>query len=120
MCEAVQTGCYSYVAHPDLFMVRRTPEQWNNACERATEMICQACREQNIPLEYNLLGAREGREYPSAQFWDLARKYWDHAILGVDAHSPEHLTDKAFFEEAREHLRKLGYTVQETLDFKKG
>lgn len=120
VCEAVRTGWYSYVAHPDLFMVRRTPEQWNGVCERATEMICQACREQKIPLEYNLLGAKEQRPYPSVPFWELARKYWDHAILGVDAHSPDRLTENEHFEESRKYLIDLGYTVQETLDFKKG
>ena len=118
VCEAVRTGWYSYVAHPDLFMVNRTVDQFNTACERATEMICQACREQNIPLEYNLLGAGEKRAYPSEPFWELARKYWDHAILGVDAHSPAALLNDKLFAESREKLMKMGYTVLEKLPFK--
>lgn len=118
VCEGIRTGLYSYIAHPDLFMIRRTPEEFNAACEQATIMIAQACSEQHIPLEYNLLGAGEHRAYPCEPFWVLAVKHCKNAILGMDAHTPAALLNDALWQASRAHLQELGYHVQETLAFK--
>ena len=118
VCEGIRTGLYSYIAHPDLFMIRREPHQFNRACEQATEMICQACRESDVPLEYNLLGAGTKRPYPCHRFWELAVKHHPRAILGVDAHDPKSLMDEELWNASRAYLEGLGFTVQETLNFK--
>ena len=119
ICEGIRTGLYSYIAHPDLFMIRREPHQFNRTCEQATEMICQACREADVPLEYNLLGAATKRPYPCTLFWEHAAKHYPRAILGVDAHEPEALLNETLWNESRAYLEGLGFTVQETLTFKK-
>ena len=91
---AMRTGLFCYIAHPDLFMRHRTDDQFNRACEEAADMLCQCAKEQHMPIEYNLLGLNsqmEGhtRGYPSAPFWEYARKWHNDVILGVDAHDPE-------------------------------
>ena len=124
--RGIRTGLYRYIAHPDLFMRPRYDDQFNAACEEAADMICQAAKEQGMPLEYNLLGlsireedAAEGRRcrgYPSPAFWRYARKWENDAILGVDAHEPEALTDEGLWNLGRRQLEDMGYTVIDHLE----
>ncbi len=118
--KAVRTGLFAYLAHPDLFMRHRTDDQFNAACEQATDMICQACLEMHLPIEYNLLGLRyqvEGhsRGYPSSPFWERARSFGNEVILGMDAHTPDQLIGAELRAQARETLHHLGYTIIDRL-----
>lgn len=119
--EAIRTGLYSYIAHPDLFMGnRRHPEEFTPACEEATDMICQACLEADIPLEYNLLGLGDelrghSRGYPNVPFWTYARKHGCRVIIGVDSHDPAQILNPDTRRIARERLTALDYTIQEVL-----
>ena len=111
---AMRTGLFCYIAHPDLFMRHRTDDQFNHACEEAADMLCQCAKEQHMPIEYNLLGLNsqmEGhtRGYPSAPFWEYARKWQNDVILGVDAHDPEHLKNHRVWQAGIDNVRALGY-----------
>ena len=124
--RAIRTGLYSYIAHPDLFMRPRYDEEFDAACEEAADMICQAAKEQGMPLECNLLGlsirerdnALDGRwrGYPCPAFWQYARKWGNDAILGVDAHEPEALTNEALWLRGRQTLDAMGYHVIDHLN----
>ena len=77
-------------------------------------MLCQCAKEQHMPIEYNLLGLNsqmEGhtRGYPSAPFWEYARKWHNDVILGVDAHDPEHLKNQRVWQAGIDNVRALGY-----------
>ncbi len=119
--EGIRTGMYAYIAHPDLYMARRrNPEDFNRACERAADMICQACLEEGVPLEYNLLGLGDelsghSRGYPNPQFWAYAAKHGCNAIIGVDAHDPAQILNPEPRRVARERLNKLGYNILDCL-----
>ena len=122
---AIRTGLFVYLAHPDLFMRHRTDEQFNRACEQASDMICQACLEMHMPIEYNLCGLigqmhGKSRGYPSTPFWEYARKYHNPVILGVDAHAPGHLTHPFARSVALQTLDSLGYTVIDRLPMDSG
>lgn len=124
--RGIRTGLYRYLAHPDLFMRLRYDEDFNAACEEAADMICQAAKEQGMPIEYNLAGltsreidlvmGRRSRGYPSPAFWQYARKWNNVAIIGVDAHEPDALADAALWQRAEEKLRAWGYTVTDHMD----
>lgn len=123
--RAIRTGLYAYLAHPDLFMRHRTDEQFNKACEEATDMVCQACLEMHLPIEYNLIGLRyqleeRSRGYPSSPFWERARRFGNEVILGVDAHAPSHLDGAEIRSLALERLHALGYTVIDRLPMDSG
>ena len=114
--RAIRTGLFIYVAHPDLFMRHRTDEQFTPACMEAADMICQAAKEQGMPIEYNLLGlgnllSGHSRGYPSDPFWQYARKYDNDVILGVDAHDPAHLRDTALWQAAIDRVQAMGYRL---------
>lgn len=86
--EAMETGCFSYVAHPDLpYYIG------NNSAKLLTETyekICVKAKELNIPLEINCLGnSRSSSIYPCDSFLDIAARTGNDMIIGLDAHSPE-------------------------------
>lgn len=124
--KAIRTGMYRYVAHPDLFMRARYDEEFNAACEEASDMICQAAKEQGMPIEYNLAGlsnreramakGRPCHDYPCPAFWQYARKWDNVAIIGVDAHEPDALADVPLWTRGKQALTDLGYTVIDHID----
>lgn len=84
-------------------------------------MICQAAREQRMPLEYNLLGLRyqmegHGRGYPSQPFWSYVQGKGNTIILGVDAHDPEHLRDTATWNTGLALAKATGMPLVDHLD----
>lgn len=124
VAEALQTGMFSYVAHPDLFMRHRTEDQFNAACCMATNIICQAAKETGKPIEFNLLGLNlqfqgKNRGYPSPLFWKLAKQYHNKVILGLDAHNPGALLNTELWSTGRERVLEMGYDLQESLPMEK-
>lgn len=111
VCDAMQTGLFSYLAHPEL--IHFTGE---DALYRAG--LRQLCREANscgIPVELNLLGIREGRHYPDRRFWELAAAEGCQVVLGCDAHRPEDLTDQGSCRKAMALVEELGLRLVDTV-----
>lgn len=104
--EALKTGKFLYLAHPDL------PNFTGSECFYKKEMtrLCQAAKQLNIPLEFNLLGFAEGRHYPSDRFFKLAAATGNSVILGCDAHTPNSVAEPTVEEQAKQHLKQLGIT----------
>ncbi len=87
--EGMDTGAFSCFAHPDLIRFVGDAAEYDRQMHR----LCRAAAERNIPLELNLLGLREGRNYPDERFWRIAGEVGNSVILGCDAHRPEHAWD---------------------------
>ena len=96
--EAIQTGDFLYIAHPDIIGTDYSPK----CVEREFTRLCQGAKENDIPLEINLLGVRENRRYPCREFFKIAAKVGNEVIIGLDAHSPN-----AFFSPAEENARAM-------------
>lgn len=116
--EAIRTGMFSYIAHPDLYMMHR--DDFSPACMEAADMICQAAREAHIPLEYNLLGllgemTGHPRGYPNQDFWAYVRKWDNGVILGVDAHDPAQLRNELVWDTAMIRLNALGHRIVDNI-----
>lgn len=110
--EAIKSGKFAYVAHPDIFLEHRDKIQENEKnlyqknVKRATEMICETASQYHIPLEVNLgsIAAIEagiknrmkdgGYAYPVPEFWKVAEEKGCEVLIGIDAHSPEALREK--------------------------
>ena len=119
-CEAMETGLFAYMAHPDLFM--RSRPAWTKESEKASHELLTALKKTGTPLEYNLNGLLiQKREkepgYPRREFWEFAADYGIPAIIGVDAHSPKLLADTQLWQESHDLLTGLGYTVLNCLPF---
>lgn len=107
--EAMCTGLYSYVAHPDMF--RFTGDE--AVYRRHITQFCQTAKEQNIPLEINFLGLREGRHYPRPFFWEIAGEVGCPVVFGCDAHQPEYVFHTATEQKAREMVKKYNLNLLE-------
>jgi len=82
--EAMKTGLFAYVAHPDIFRFAGDEGVYKDEAQR----LCESAVKYNVPLEINLLGLRDNREYPNEKFWEIAGNVDGvKVILGLDAHS---------------------------------
>lgn len=102
--EALSTGLYKILAHPDLFLYQYKNEDsyiFDAAAQAASKRIIEAAIKNNVYLEINVGGFH--REsfyesgilkygYPRKDFWEIVKTYPDaKVIIGVDAHDPLHL-----------------------------
>ncbi len=87
--EGMQTGAFGYLCHPDLIHFTGDDTVYRNEMQR----ICEASLALNMPLECNMLGFRDRRNYPDSRFFRLATEYGCKVILGMDAHAPAAFSD---------------------------
>ena len=109
--EALETGLFTYLAHPDIFRFVGDAAVY----ERHMRKLCRKAIETDTPLEINLLGIREHRDYPNETFWRIAAEEGCPVILGCDAHRPEDVCDPASEKKALELVERLGFKRIETL-----
>lgn len=86
--NALDTGLFTYVAHPDLFLL--ADDRWNDSNIEVSRKILKACETHHIPIEINVCGIRANRPYPSRDFFKLSKEYDLEYVIGVDTHAPEH------------------------------
>ncbi|MCR5273284.1 MAG: histidinol-phosphatase [Lachnospiraceae bacterium] len=111
--EALETGKFLYIAHPDLINYVGSKTSEYKTCMNE---LCVAAKSLDIPLEWNILGMKGNRNYPSDTFFELAAKNDNKIILGVDAHSADALSDTASFEEAKRRVNAFGLSITDSLD----
>ena len=105
--EALKTGQYRYLCHPDLIHFTGDEDYWKQEMSR----LCHYCKEKGYPLEYNLLGALEQRHYPSEGFFALAGEIGNDIILGIDAHAPEQIGVQKPYQMALDTIEKYHLQV---------
>ena len=111
---AMETGLYSYVAHPDLVYYQ---DQESKEYKEEMSKICKRAKELDIPLEFNLLGYSTHRQYPNSTFWNIASKYQNKAILGIDAHDLFQYQDLKTIQKAEAYLDSLDVEVVDQIKF---
>lgn len=109
--EGLETGKYKYVAHPDLINYTGPNEIYEHHIGR----LCKYLKKYNIPVEINLLGILENRHYTSERFLNIAKRYENSAIIGVDAHLPERLADIKMQEKCRKLAEKFNLPLVDFL-----
>ncbi len=80
--EAMETGLFTYVAHPDVFSFTGDSDLYTREMHR----LCKAGKRLNVPFELNFLGIRQGRRYPCERFWQIAGEVGVPVTFGFDAH----------------------------------
>lgn len=113
--DAMQTGLFTYFAHPDLIHFKGDETFYTQHIRR----ICREAKSCGIPLEINLLGIGNGRHYPNPRFWEVAAEEGCTAILGRDAHWPDALLDSKSEEQAMEIVRKFGLNLIDSVELRK-
>lgn len=80
--EAIKTGAFSCVAHPDIYTYSGDPAFYEAEAHR----LCRTAKEYDVPLEINFLGIRTKRFYPHEEFWRIAGEVGAPVVFGFDAH----------------------------------
>lgn len=116
--EAMDSGLFTYIAHPDIFM--RGYPVFDEHCREVSKKIIEKAKETHTPLEYNLLGfshsINDGKQgYPYPDFWEMIGKIKPPVTIGIDAHTPEALLDKALYRKGLDALAGLGLEIEEKL-----
>lgn len=114
-CDAMNTGLFTYFAHPDLINFQGSARAYRHHMRD----ICIEARSCGVPLEFNLLGLAGGRNYPNPMFWEMVAEEGCDVVMGRDAHTPEALLDEKTENRALEILTKLGITPMETVELRK-
>lgn len=105
--EGLETGYFSYLAHPDLARYKDNDDYYKEQMER----LCRKAKELDIPLEFNLLGYNGKRHYPSDKFFTIASKINNKVIIGYDAHIPYQLENTDSYNQARQYLEQLNVEI---------
>ena len=100
--EAMETGVFTYVAHPDVINFKGNMDIYREEMRR----ICQASVRLNLPLEINFLGIRADRHYPEPAFWKVAGEEKCSVVFGFDAHDTPAAGDVASLPTALDMVRK--------------
>lgn len=107
--EAMQTGLFSYMAHPDLLNFTGDPAVYRCHMTR----LCETAKALDIPLEINFWGLRNQRNYPNETFWRIAGDVGCKAVFGSDAHETIYVTDAETEANAMAIVRKYGLQLLE-------
>lgn len=113
--EALETGLFSYVAHPDLLNFQGSGRFYEEQMRR----ICRCAKSCGIPVELNLLGLQERRHYPNERFWAVAAEEGCTAVLGCDAHRAEAVSDTETERKARAWAREFGVPIVDTIPLRR-
>ena len=121
--EAIESGLFKYIAHPDLIFRSYTIQ--DEFREKLMRMICEAAERKHIPLEINLEGMRrkvymgdpyKENFYPFLSFWKIVSEYDIDVIIGADVHEPSHL-DGDYDKYAFEIVKMYNLHLIDKLDF---
>ena len=126
---AMETGLYSIMTHPDLFMYdyksKDGTDTFDEVCERTARLIIESSIKNNVYLEINVGGifkalsknAEVGKSiYPRDEFWKIVSQYPEaKVVIGVDAHKLKDLAANEIelaYEFAKKHNIKVFETVE--------
>lgn len=114
LLEAMDTGLFAYIAHPDLFM--RGYPVFDEHCEIISRKIIEKAKETGTPLEYNLLGFSHSKfdrkqGYPYPDFWKIVSEIRPPVTIGIDAHTPDAYLDRVLFQSGLKALEDLGLEI---------
>ncbi len=107
--DAMKTGMFACVAHPDCFRFAGSEA----AYEREMTRLCENALLCGVPLEINLLGIRTNRHYPNPAFWRIAGRVGNTVVCGSDAHAPKDVCDTASYEKALAMAAEYGLKLCE-------
>ncbi|MBO4926752.1 MAG: histidinol-phosphatase [Clostridiales bacterium] len=83
--EGMETGLFTYLAHPDLPYFLGNDDIYLHQMRRIVEKAVEL----DIPLEVNMYGFSDHRNYPCHRFFNMAKELHPKFVLGCDAHQPK-------------------------------
>ncbi len=118
LIRAMESGLFSFIAHPDMFSIGYT--EWDENTASCVRDICAASIATGIPLEINAYGLRKPKistaaglryQYPWKEFWSCAAGYGVEVVCNSDAHKPEDVASG--IQDCIALAKRLGLTVRD-------
>lgn len=122
VADAMKTGYFQIVAHPDVFAMNRFA--WDRNCDAAVDLILDAAALTDTVLEFNANGLRRGLHdypdgrrhmYPHMNFWKKVSGSGLRVIIGSDCHEPCQVWDDCMVR-SLQTLNEIGIVPMETLE----
>ncbi len=110
--DGLKTGRFSYLAHPD--MINFTGDM--DVYKERMYFLCAEAKRLGYPIEFNILGFVDGRNYPNDIFWKIAAEVKNNVVIGIDAHNPNAYYDRDSLISAQEYLKQLGLTANNNIE----
>lgn len=107
--DGIQTGAFTYIAHPDVVNFRGDIKEYDRQMLR----ICREAKACNLPLEINLWGMYNKKDYPLPHFWELAAQEGNVVVLGSDAHRPDVVNNPECEAVALDIVKRYGLQLWE-------
>ncbi len=99
---AMNTGKFTYLAHPDLINYSSNDQHYYQEMKR----LCQQAKAIGLPLEINLEGVRRNRIYPNLSFWQIVSEVGNDVVIGCDAHKPLDVYNISSYQKALDIVEK--------------
>lgn len=121
--NAMRSKMYSIFAHPDYFL--QSISNFDSDCKKVSKDLINCAIENDIPLEVNVGGIRNGIRkigdqerwiYPTDFFFSLASKMNAKCIIGEDSHAPNQIFNEAANYEAIKFSKKHELKLVDVLD----
>lgn len=111
--EAMETGFFTYLAHPDLLHFTGAADVYEEQMRR----VCRRAKQLEVPLEINFLGIQDTRHYPDERFWKIAGEEGCSTVFGADAHCPAAVWNPEALRIAEEMAKRYDLHLLETVSF---
>ena len=97
--DALDTGLFDYIAHPDYFLkfrdtIKDNYDTYMENSKKCFKMLCEKAKKLDIPLEINLSFINNVKimndneyPYPHSLFYDTINKIGNKCVIGIDAHN---------------------------------
>jgi histidinol-phosphatase (PHP family) len=95
--QAMETGLFSIMAHPDYFL--SAFREWSDDLALIVRRLCEAALRLNVALEINQVTFNSstqgvpGRRRVVPEFWDIAADVGNTVVIGIDAHAPSEFNE---------------------------
>lgn len=113
--EAMDTGVFTYLAHPDLLNFTGDSDLYTTQMRR----LCQSAKAHGLPLEINFLGISANRHYPNETFWKIAGEEGCDVVFGLDAHKTNDFLFESSLEIAHKMVKRYQLHLLEDIEFRK-
>ena len=105
----LETGCFSYIAHPDLINYTGSKKIYR----KHMRQLAEAAKATGTPLEINLLGLTIGRHYPNPLFWEIVAETGNAVVMGCDAHAAEAVGNPDLIRAGEAFAARFGLKIQD-------
>lgn len=115
VCEAMETGKFTYFAHPDYINFVGDPGIYRHHMRD----VVRTAKQTGTPMEINFLGLAFGRHYPNEKLLEVVADEGCPVIFGIDAHAPKHIDNLEPEEKALELVQRFDLQLLETVPLRK-